>query len=177
MRELSATITRTALSACADLFCTLTTARIGRSSLAEGNSGPRSSGLRSERRQFVRGQKQNPRRSDDSSTSVRVYRNAVACTSVEVLGSPVHVARTCYLVQSSADRKDPPVKGWIQNRVLGQDRRSLSPWKLLYLLLDQGFDAIRVSLPSAQRPGPRASDDRGFNSVNESYVSSPNISI
>src|ERR1700679_1979366 len=52
--------------------------------LAEGNSGPRSSGLLSEKRQFVLfgGQKQNPRSRDDSSTSVRVYRNAVAGTSV-----------------------------------------------------------------------------------------------
>src|ERR1700691_825479 len=78
MRELSATITRTALSACADLVCTLTAARIGRSSWRREILGH----VQREDNLFG-GQKQNPRRSDDSSTSVRVYRNDVAGTSVE----------------------------------------------------------------------------------------------
>src|ERR1700722_1351675 len=84
MRELSATITRTALSACADLFCMLTTARIGRSSWRREILGHVPLGYVQREGNLFGGQKQHPRLSDDSSTSVRVYRNAVVGTSVEV---------------------------------------------------------------------------------------------
>src|SRR5580693_7863347 len=108
MRELSATITRTALSACADLVCTLTTARIGRSSWRREILGHVPLGYVQRGGNFLGGQKQNPRRSDDSSTSVRVYRNAVVGTSAEIWAiwaRVVHVATTCNLVQSSAGVK------------------------------------------------------------------------
>src|ERR1700722_3925119 len=109
MRELSATMTRTALSACADLVCKLTTARIGRSSY--GRSSWRrefwATFLRATFREenCLEGQKQNPRRSDDSSISVRVYRNAVAGTSLEGWESRVRVAAVCNRVQSVACMK------------------------------------------------------------------------
>src|ERR1700723_3446404 len=84
MRELSATITRTGFSACAGLVCTLTTARMGD---LPGGGKFWATFLRATFREETicfGGQKQNPRRSDDSSTRVRVYRNDVSGTSVEL---------------------------------------------------------------------------------------------
>ena|ERR1700734_1880485 len=109
MRELSATITRTALSACAGLVCTLTTARIGRSSWRREILGHVPLGYVRREDNLFEGQKQNPRRSDDSSTSVRVYRNAVTGTSIEVrdVRDRVHIAKTCNMVQSFAGMKRP----------------------------------------------------------------------
>jgi len=47
----------------------------------------------------LEGQKQNPRRSDDSLTSVRVYRNACCLYKGQACVLSVYIARSCNLVQ------------------------------------------------------------------------------
>jgi len=70
--------------------------------LAEGNSGPT---FRREDN-LDGGQKQNPRRSDDSLTSVRVYRNAWCRYKYWAGKFRVYVAKTCDLAQLFAGMED-----------------------------------------------------------------------
>lgn len=70
--------------------------------LAEGNSGPT---FRREDN-LDGGQKQNPRRSDDSLTSVRVYRNAWCRYKYSAGKFGVYVAKTCDLEQLFAGMDD-----------------------------------------------------------------------
>src|ERR1700722_6407193 len=127
MRELSATITRTALSACAGLVCTLTTARIGRSSWRREILGHVPLGYVRREDNLFEGQKQNPRRSDDSSTSVRVYRNAVTGTSIGSSNRAFRLQKFaiwCNRLQAGCCLSH---RGWNTERLLGVDRGRLSP--------------------------------------------------
>src|ERR1700723_2163429 len=135
MRELSATSTRTALSACADLVCTLTTARIGRSSWRREILGHVPLGYVRREDNLFEGQKQNPRRSDDSSTSVRVYRNAVTGTSIEV-----RAVRAAFISQERATWCNH-LQAWRglfrgaseTERMFGLGHAGVSPRELQYL--------------------------------------------
>src|ERR1700722_2535749 len=107
MRELSETITRTALSACADLVCTLTPARIGRSSWRREILGHAPLGYAQrednlfEARNKIR----------DAATTLRPACESIAMLlPVQALGvgivgiARVRVAKMCNLVQSVAGR-------------------------------------------------------------------------
>src|ERR1700722_7835775 len=115
MRELSETITRTALSACADLVCTLTPARIGRSSWRREILGHAPLGYAQrednlfEARNKIR----------DAATTLRPACESIAMLlPVQALG--VGIARSgCKNVQSGAigcrQEAASLVEDWIQN--------------------------------------------------------------
>jgi len=107
------------------------------------------------RSQLFRGQKQNPRRSDDSLTSVRVYRNACCgykCASRNIFNS---VAKVCNPVQLLAGVKVVHSRTWGEKRLFGQDGGSLRPLNLPYRLSDQGFGGLGASSPPPKGLKPR----------------------
>src|ERR1700722_17879816 len=82
----------------------------------------------------LEGQKQNPRRSDDSSISVRVYRNAVVGTSLEGWESRARFAAVCNRLQSVAcmkttlaSRTGGRMHTWVGSPPLESGRVQVSP--------------------------------------------------
>src|ERR1700723_1011271 len=106
MRELSATSTRTALSACADLVCTLTTARIGRSSWRREILGHVPLGYAQREGNLFEAR-------NKSATQRRLFDQRASLSQCYCrykhweLESRAQVAKMCNQVQSVAGRKPP----------------------------------------------------------------------
>src|SRR3984957_15036387 len=125
MRELSATMTRTALSACADLVCKLTTARIGRSSY--GRSSWRREILGHVPPGYVQRGKLFGRPETKSATQRRLFDQRASLSQCCCRYKPggLGIARSCCnSVQSGAigcmHEDDSRVEDWRQNAYLAR---------------------------------------------------------